>query len=305
MADSTRTLRLKHLVAIRWFHWVNFPLLSLMIWSGLLIYWAYSPYHIGSFHFFPDWFINALGIKFRLAEGMALHFFCMWFFVVNGILYVAYTLISGEWRMLVPRSLSVFRDAWHVLLHDLHLESAKPTQPKRQTAEGIADTSGLGVAVKDVGNNAVTAAEGIADTSGLGMPVLREFPENAMGTQPGRQTVEGTAGTGTLGMPVLRELPETQVPLQDKYNAAQQIAYTGIIVMGMGSFLTGLAIYKPAQVAWLTTLFGGYAGARLVHFCLTLGYVGFFGIHVTQVILAGWNNFRSMVIGYELVNSND
>jgi hypothetical protein len=31
-------------VAIRWFRWINFPLLEIMIWSGLLIYWAYPVY---------------------------------------------------------------------------------------------------------------------------------------------------------------------------------------------------------------------------------------------------------------------
>jgi thiosulfate reductase cytochrome b subunit len=218
MSDS-QTLRLKHLVAIRWFHWINFPLLAMMIWSGILIYWAYSPYQIFGIHIFPEWFINLLNIKFRLAEGMALHFFFMWLFITNGILYVSYTLLSGEWRLLVPRSFSAFRDAWFVFLHDLHLR--------------------------------------------------------------------------------------TEVPAQDKYNAAQQIAYTAIVVMGMGSFLTGLAIYKPVQVSWLTALFGGYATARLIHFLLTMGYCGFFVIHIGQVLLAGWNNFRSMVIGYELVNENE
>ena len=46
---------LKHLTAVRWFHWINFPVLFLMIWSGILIYWANDVYHIGGFHFFPDW----------------------------------------------------------------------------------------------------------------------------------------------------------------------------------------------------------------------------------------------------------
>jgi len=36
------TLREKHPLATRWMHWLNFPLLSLMIWSGLMIYWADS-----------------------------------------------------------------------------------------------------------------------------------------------------------------------------------------------------------------------------------------------------------------------
>jgi thiosulfate reductase cytochrome b subunit len=71
--------------------------------------------------------------------------------------------------------------------------------------------------------------------------------------------------------------------------------------MGAGSLVTGLAIYKPTQVAWLTNLLGGYAWARTEHFGLTIGYVLFFVIHIGQVIQAGWNNFRAMVTGYELV----
>ncbi len=208
-------LTLKHLVAVRWFHWINFPLLFLMIWSGLLIYWAYPAYHLGPFRFFPKAVFEALNIPARLAEGMALHFFFMWFFVINGLLYVGYTLVSGEWRYLAPRSWSAFRDAWQVTLHDLHLRK--------------------------------------------------------------------------------------EAPPQDKYNAAQQIAYTGIVLMGIGSVLTGFAIYKPVQVAWLTALLGGYKMARLLHFSLTMGYLAFFLVHVTQVALAGWNNFRSMIIGWELI----
>jgi thiosulfate reductase cytochrome b subunit len=75
--------------------------------------------------------------------------------------------------------------------------------------------------------------------------------------------------------------------------------------MGIGSVVTGFAIYKPAQLAWLTALCGGYSMARLLHFVLTAGYVIFFGIHLLQVVLAGWNNFRSMVMGYEVVNQRD
>jgi thiosulfate reductase cytochrome b subunit len=71
--------------------------------------------------------------------------------------------------------------------------------------------------------------------------------------------------------------------------------------MGIGSLITGIAIYKPVQFYWLTALCGGYRMARLEHFVLTLGYVLFFLIHVVQVSLAGWNNFRSMVSGFETI----
>jgi len=70
--------------------------------------------------------------------------------------------------------------------------------------------------------------------------------------------------------------------------------------MGAGSLVTGLAIYKPTQAHWLTTMLGDYEMARWEHFWLTMGFCGFFLVHVVQVAMAGWNNFRSMVSGYEL-----
>ncbi|MFL6452087.1 MAG: cytochrome b/b6 domain-containing protein [Bryobacteraceae bacterium] len=212
-------VRQKHLIGTRWFHWINFPLIFVMIWSGMLIYWAFPTYSIGPIHFFPRWVYNLMNIPQRLAEGMALHFFFMWLFVLNGVLYVSYTVVSGEWRYLVPQSSSVFRDAWFVVMHDLRLK---------------------------------------------------------------------------------RDLPP-----QEKYNAAQQIAYTAIVLMGAGSVLTGLAVYKPAQLGWLTALFGGYETARMFHFTLTVLYLVFFAVHVAQVIVAGWNNFRSMMSGWEMVNEEE
>lgn len=216
-----KRLEKKHPLAIRWFHWINFPLLALMIWSGTMIYWANSVYRIGIGRFtlvkmtLPEKLWEKLHIAYRLAEGISLHFFFMWFFAINGIVYVLYTIVSGEWRELVPDRHSLIQ-AIQVTLHDLHLRK--------------------------------------------------------------------------------------EAPPHGKYNGAQKIAYTAIIVMGLFSLLTGLAIYKPVQANWLTALFGGYAMARFFHFWLTVGYVVFFVIHVGQVIRTGWNNFRSMVIGVEVVH---
>ena len=46
-----KRLEKKHPLAIRWLHWLNFPLLGMMIWSGLLIYWANPIYalYIGGY----------------------------------------------------------------------------------------------------------------------------------------------------------------------------------------------------------------------------------------------------------------
>ena len=121
--EGFRTLKLikeKHPLAIRWAHWINFPVLMLMIWSGMLIYWANDVYTVTIFghtffNFFPGWLNKALNIPFRLAEGMAFHFLFMWLFAINGFLYVLYTAFSGEWRKLLPNRHSFF-EAWQVLL---------------------------------------------------------------------------------------------------------------------------------------------------------------------------------------------
>jgi thiosulfate reductase cytochrome b subunit len=90
------------------------------------------------------------------------------------------------------------------------------------------------------------------------------------------------------------------LPEQTKYNGAQRIAYTSVILMGAGMLLTGLAIYKPTQAHWLTTLLGGYEMARWLHFWVTMSFLAFFVVHIVQVVLAGWNNFRAMVSGREI-----
>jgi thiosulfate reductase cytochrome b subunit len=221
-----KRLEKKHSLAIRWFHWINFPTLFIMMWSGLLIYWANDVYRIGFgnwtlWKFFPPSFYERFSIAFRLAEGMAWHFTFMWIFAINGLLYVLYVLFSGEWRELIPNR-ATLREAFQVVLHDLR---------------------------------------------------IRKSP-----------------------------LPRA------KFNGAQRIAYTGVVIMGFCSLLTGIAIYKPVQTAgflpFLSISFMGATGyeiARFLHFWLTIGFCGFFLVHVAQVIRAGWNNFRSMVTGYEVV----
>jgi thiosulfate reductase cytochrome b subunit len=104
---------------------------------------------------------------------------------------------------------------------------------------------------------------------------------------------------------VLHDLHLSKIaPPQDKYNAAQRIAYTGIVVMGFMSVITGLAIYKPIQLYWLCWLCGGYEVARVEHFILVIAYCLFFLVHIIQVIIAGWNNFQAMVTGFEVKTSN-
>ena len=42
------------------------------------------------------------------------HFAMMWVLVVNGLIYLGFIYLHGEWRDLVPR-LGYFRDAWEMM----------------------------------------------------------------------------------------------------------------------------------------------------------------------------------------------
>lgn len=85
-----------------------------------------------------------------------------------------------------------------------------------------------------------------------------------------------------------------------RYNAAQRLSYSLIIVFGLVALVTGFAIYKPTQLSPLTNLLGGYEIARKIHFFVTIGFVAFFVVHILQVAKAGFGNFWSMVTGYQL-----
>ena len=84
-----------------------------------------------------------------------------------------------------------------------------------------------------------------------------------------------------------------------QYNALQKLAYTTVILLGTLSLLTGIVMYKPAQLSTLGLLFGGYHGARLVHFLAMCGILAFIPGHLVMVALHGWDNFASMLTGWK------
>ncbi|MEH2511339.1 thiosulfate reductase cytochrome b subunit [Nitrobacteraceae bacterium AZCC 1564] len=80
------------------------------------------------------------------------------------------------------------------------------------------------------------------------------------------------------------------------YNQVQKLLYAGVIVAGILIVLSGLSIWKPVQLQWLTALFGGYDFARYVHFACMAAIVGFLAIHVALAILVP-KSLRAMIIG--------
>ncbi len=69
------------------------------------------------------------------------------------------------------------------------------------------------------------------------------------------------------------------------YNAAQRGAYVALIVSIIVLMLSGLAIWKPVQLQELAALFGGYEGARLVHFFAMALMVLIALVHIVMVVL--------------------
>ncbi len=201
MNDINHKVRREQPLVLRITHWCNALFLLLMAGSGLQILTAYPAFGPQGAQYTwypfqgtppPSW----LTIGGWLAGGRHWHFAIAWFFVQNGIFYVTYYFLSGEWR----RRLFL---------------------PRRDTINAV-----------------------------------RQF---AYYTR-------------------IRKNP----PPPDFYNGLQRLAYSSVIVFGIVMVLSGLAIYKPVQLHFLTLLFGGNDGAREVHLaglCLLVLFV------ITHLIL--------------------
>ncbi len=80
------------------------------------------------------------------------------------------------------------------------------------------------------------------------------------------------------------------------YNAVQRLLYVLVTLAAVLAVLTGLSIWKPVQLGWLTWVFGGYDLARRIHFALMAGIVAFLVVHVALVALVP-STLVSMITG--------
>jgi thiosulfate reductase cytochrome b subunit len=81
------------------------------------------------------------------------------------------------------------------------------------------------------------------------------------------------------------------------YNAVQRLLYLGVLLAGVVIVLSGLSIWKPVQFQPLATIFGGYEGARYIHFAAMAAIAGFVVIHVVMALLVP-RSLRAMIRGY-------
>jgi thiosulfate reductase cytochrome b subunit len=207
----------RHHYIVRLTHWVNTVVLIGMVASGLQIYNAYERFGIRGarlplpnpldMHPVPQW----ARLGGWLAGGLNWHFFLMWPLVLNGLLYLGYLVISGEWRSLLfrPRDVGAAVEMQKYYLH-----------------------------------------------------LRREHPP------------------------------------QGKHNALQKAAYSFIMVLGMLSVASGLALWKPVRLPWLTAAFGGYELARYWHFVAVWLFLGFIVVHVVLVFAVDPASLCAMITGW-------
>jgi len=128
--EPTKTIVIQHHALVRISHWLNIPILLMMILSGLSIYWAspvvkhapdprtgntdyladvgtWAVAHLpgqGRFERPRNWFYDHFSLGHGiLAEALRLHWFFAYLFMANGALYFAGLALGGGWRALVPR----------------------------------------------------------------------------------------------------------------------------------------------------------------------------------------------------------
>jgi thiosulfate reductase cytochrome b subunit len=69
------------------------------------------------------------------------------------------------------------------------------------------------------------------------------------------------------------------------YNTVQRVLYIVVLLLGVLVVASGLSIWKPVQLSWLTDFFGGYDVAREVHFVAMAGIAGFIVIHLLLALI--------------------
>lgn len=132
---------------IRAMHWLNALVLVVMAGSGLQILVAFprmgprdAPYDWFPLQGWtpPDW----ARVGGWLAGARAWHFAFAWVLILNGVLYVAYLAISGEWRrrLFLPR-----RDAGNALRMIAYYLRARRTPPQQGLYNGLQRATYTGV----------------------------------------------------------------------------------------------------------------------------------------------------------------
>ncbi len=129
---KSRRREYHHPWMIRVTHWVNFLALGIMVTSGLRIYNA-SP-------LFDFTIPSDLTLGGWLAGARQWHFFGMWLFAVNGLVYVFYNLSSKHGRRTTIFRSSDAAGVMPMILYYLRIRKVHPEQKKYNALQKMAYT---------------------------------------------------------------------------------------------------------------------------------------------------------------------
>ncbi len=125
---------------VRVTHWIAAVAIVVMVGSGLQIFNAYPSFHRKGEPPFPLWPFEGHPAPHWatfggwLAGGRMWHFAMMWVLVVNGLVYLGFVYLHGEWRDLVPRGGDV-RDAWQMVRFYTFARPDHPLQGKHNALQ--------------------------------------------------------------------------------------------------------------------------------------------------------------------------
>lgn len=140
--DKRTVLVHRHAAIVRITHWINAICLGFLLPSGLQIFNAWPNLYWGQYGAdadpallsiagFPTWL--TLPSFQDLAAGRRWHLFFAWVFVINGLVYLAYSLWSGHLlRDLVPRNAELApRHLWREIVDHARLRFPKGEEARR------------------------------------------------------------------------------------------------------------------------------------------------------------------------------
>lgn len=138
---ATKYAYLRHSLAVRVLHWINAIALGVLFMSGLQIFnahptlnWGQSSYSgapafLELAHGFPSW-MTLPGTRW-LAMGRRWHFFFAWIFVINGLIYVVYSILSRHLARDLAPARSDWRSIGASIVDHLHLRHARGEAARR------------------------------------------------------------------------------------------------------------------------------------------------------------------------------
>jgi thiosulfate reductase cytochrome b subunit len=87
-------------------------------------------------------------------------------------------------------------------------------------------------------------------------------------------------------------------PRQGKHNALQKSTYFAMTLLGVVLVLSGLAIWKPVTLGFITALFVNYKWARFAHFVSMALLLLLALVHVFMVFAVDPYSLRAIITGW-------